>query len=380
MSAKEVVITKHNIVTAYGWGVDALWTGLLSGSSAVKPLERFKTKHFLADKAATIEDLDASKDESLVVQMLTGLFEKEDKELFKNALPILATTTGEIDLLERHVFTGKPKKDSSCPGHLLDKIRDLTGASDPGLVISAACSSATVAIAQAAAMISSGERDSVLVIACDSVSEFIFAGFSTIMALDKDIARPFDKDRDGLTIGEAAGYVLLMSAEAVAKLKMPALAKVSGWGMSNDANHMTGPSRDGSGLAFAVIKALDFAGISPKDVGSICAHGTGTLYNDSMEMKAFKNVFSGTGPVPIYSVKGGTGHTMAAAGLVEACVATKSLNEKIVPNTVNLRVTDPEADGWVSNKSCSLEQGAVLSTNSGFGGINAVIALCDSNE
>jgi len=380
VSGNEVVIAKYDMVTSYGWGVDACWKGLLSGVSSIRAIDRFPTGQFLTDKAAFISDIDASNSDSLVMQMITPLITKGLNEAFKDAMPILATTTGEIDLLERYVFTGKPEEDSSCPGHLLNKIRKLTGASDPGLVISAACSSATVAIAQASAMISSGERDSVLVVACDSVSEFVFAGFSTIMALDKDIARPFDKDRGGLTIGEAAGYVLLMSAEAAAKQKMPALAKVSGWGMSNDANHMTGPSRDGAGLAFAVTKALDFAGISPKDVGSISAHGTGTLYNDSMEIRAFKNVFSKTGPVPIYSIKGGTGHTMAAAGLVEVCVATKSLNEKIVPNTVNLRVTDPEADGWVLNKTCPSEQGTVLSTNSGFGGINAAIALCDCNK
>ena len=374
MSAKEVVIAKHNIVTSYGWGVDALWTGLLSGSSAVKPLERFKAKHFLADKAATIEGLDASKDESLVMQMLTGLFEKEDKELFKNALPILATTTGEVDLLEKYVLKGFPNKKESLLDRLLARVTVLAGSGEKGFVVSAACSSASVAIAQAAGMISNGERDSVLVVACDAISEFVFAGFSTIMALDKDIARPFDKNRNGLTIGEAAGYMLLMSREVAEKENLAVLAKVSGWGMSSDANHITGPSKDGSGLAFAVNKAIDASGLNPQDIGSISAHGTGTLYNDSMEIKAFKRVFDEK--VPVYSVKGGTGHTMAAAGLVEASVAVKSLNEGVVPGTVNLETVDPEASGWVKDTSSFSEKKAVLSTNSGFGGINAALVLC----
>ena len=303
MSGKEVVITEYDMVTSYGWGVDACWEGLLSGVSSIREFDRFSVDKFMTDSAAIISDIDVSNDESLVMQMVTPLFDKKEKEIFKNAMPLLATTTGEIDLLERHVFTGKPEKDSSSPSKLLNKIKNLVGVKDPGFVISAACSSATVAIAQAAAMISSGERDSVLVVACDCVSEFVFAGFSTIMALDKDMARPFDKNRAGLTIGEAAGYVLLMSAEASKQKKMPIAAKIAGWGMSNDANHMTGPSRDGSGLAFAVNNALDLAGFDPVDIGSICAHGTGTLYNDSMEMKAFKSVFGETHPVPLYSVK-----------------------------------------------------------------------------
>jgi len=374
VSARDVVITKHNIVTSYGWGVDALWIGLLSGSSAIKPLERFNAKHFLADKAATIEDLDASKDESLVMQMLTGLFEKEDKELFTNALTILATTTGEIDLLEKYVITGSPDKKESSLYRLLAKASAIAGSGEEGFVVSTACSSASVAIAQAAGMILNGERDSVLVVACDAVSEFVFAGFSTIMALDKDIARPFDKNRGGLTIGEAAGYMLIMSREAAEKENLPVLAEVAGWGMSNDANHMTGSSRDGSGLAFAVNKAIDTSGLTPQDIGSISAHGTGTLYNDSMEIKAFKRVFDEK--VPVYSVKGGTGHTMAAAGLVEASVAVKSLNEGVVPGTVNLKTVDPEAGGWAKDTSSFSEKKAVLSTNSGFGGINAALVLC----
>jgi len=380
MSGNEVVIVKHDMVTSYGWGVDACWRGLLSGDSAISGVKRFCVSQFQADKAATISDIAASNHDSLVMQMIRPLFDKGTNEVIKDAMLILATTTGEIDLLERYVFTGEPKKNSSAPERLLAKIRDLTGTSDPGFIVSAACASSTIAIAQAAAMISSGECNSVLVVACDSVSEFVFAGFSTIMALAKNIARPFDKNRDGLTLGEAAGYVLLMSAEAAAKKNMPALAKVSGWGMSNDANHMTGPIRDGSGLAYAINKALWRGNIAPEDIGSISAHGTGTIYNDAMEMRAFKSVFAGTGFIPIYSVKGGTGHTMGAAGLVETCIATKSLYEKIIPNTVNLHVPDQEAEGWVLEKSSRMERAAVLSTNSGFGGINAAIVLRDNNE
>ena len=137
---------------------------------------------------------------------------------------------------------------------------------------------------------------------------------------------------------------------------------------------MTAPSRDGSGLALAVRKAMQSADIHEDTVGCVAAHGTGTVYNDSMEMKAFKNVF-GTRTVPTYSVKGGTGHTMGAAGLLETIVAFKSLKEKVIPPTVNVRDVDDEAQGWVSSQLSAFESAITISTNSGFGGVNAALVL-----
>jgi 3-oxoacyl-[acyl-carrier-protein] synthase II len=141
---------------------------------------------------------------------------------------------------------------------------------------------------------------------------------------------------------------------------------------------MTAPSRDGSGLALAVRKALQSADISEDAVGCVAAHGTGTVYNDSMEMKAFKEVF-GTRTVPTYSVKGGTGHTMGAAGLVEIILAFQSLREKVVPPTVNVRDVDDEAQGWVSSEPCIFDGSVTISTNSGFGGINCAVLLEEYN-
>ena len=223
-------------------------------------------------------------------------------------------------------------------------------------------------------MIHSKERDCVLIVACDIVSEFVFAGFSSLMALDKDTAQPFDKDRSGLSLGEAAGFVLVMSKERALQEKRDIIGEIAGWGLTNDANHMTGPSRDGSGLAMAMRKAMQSADISEDAVGCIAVHGTGTVYNDAMEMKAFKSVFS-SGALPTYSIKGGIGHTMGATGLVETIIALRSLEEKLVPPTVNLHVADDEADGWVSNEQCAFDSPATISINAGFGGVNSALVL-----
>jgi 3-oxoacyl-[acyl-carrier-protein] synthase II len=230
-------------------------------------------------------------------------------------------------------------------------------------------------------MIRDGERDCVLVVGCDNVSEFVAAGFASLMALDEDMARPFDRDRRGLSLGEAAAFMLLMSEHRASRENRPVLAEISGWGLTGDANHITGPARDGSGLALALRKALQSAGISSDEVGSISAHGTGTLYNDSMEMKAFRSVFAGK-PLPTYSVKGGIGHTMGTAGLVDIIVAIKTLMERVVPPTVNLRQVDPEALGWVASEPQPYDADVTVSTNSGFGGVNCAVVLkrCGSDR
>lgn len=375
MASIKAVAVACDMVTAYGWGTDSCWNGVLSGKTAIAPLSRFETKAFQTKNAALIPGLDTDKDESLVMQMLRPLLTKTPDLIPHDAGVIAATTNGEINILERAVLDGKP--DEAGPSRLNDlvnKVSKLAGAEGPGMLVSSACISSAAAAAQSAAMIRGGESDCVLVAACDCVSEFIFSGFSSLMALDKDIARPFDKNRRGLSIGEAAGFLLLMSESRALKEGRAIIGEIAGWGLSSDANHMTGPSRDGSGLALAIRKSLEMSGVSAEDAGCICAHGTGTVYNDAMEMKAFRTIF-GENPVPTYSIKGGTGHTMGAAGLLEIILGFRSLKEKIVPPTVNLRDTDAEAEGWVSPEPRNFDSSITVSTNSGFGGVNCSLVL-----
>ena len=374
MSLTRVVVVSSDIVTPYGWGLDSCWKGLMSRKTAISRFDRFSTNSFQSSYAAVIPDLKKISNKSLVMQMLEPLFQKKSSFIPADALLILATTTGEIDFLEEHVLNGTSDYAYSRLDYLLKKVRNISGVKDAGIVISAACSSSSAAIAQAAEKIVNAEHDCVLVVACDCVSEFVYSGFSTINALDKDQSRPFDKNRSGLSLGEAAGYVLLMSAERAARENRPIVSEVSGWGLSNDANHITGPSRDGEGLRLAIDKALKKAGVTPEEVGCIAAHGTGTIYNDSMELKAFNTVFRKR-VTPLYSIKGGTGHTLGSAGLIEMMVAIRTLKEKVVPATVNMVTADSEAEGWALSEPRSFDSPTTLSTNSGFGGINAALVL-----
>lgn len=370
---QKVWIVAGDMVTPYGWGLESCWNGLEAGRCMLQPLQLFETKSFQSQAAGLVPELAAARSPTRVMAMLKPLFEKAKDVIPPDVRCLLATTIGEIEYLERAVLDGSNTAEESCPSRLLAKIEALAGTSKKGLVISAACSSSSVAVADGAARIAEGADDAVLITACDSVSEFLFSGFSSLLALDPKRARPFDRNREGLSVGEAAGYLLLMSPERARREGRKALGELLGWGLSNDANHMTGPSRGGEGLASAISQSLSHAGITDKDIASISAHGTGTVYNDAMEMKAFKTVFSQSRPT--YSVKGGMGHTMAAAGLVEILIALKSLQQQKVPGTIGLEEIDPEAEGWVSAEARQAPGGLTLSTNSGFGGVNAALVL-----
>jgi len=374
MRAKAVVVLS-DMITPYGRGADKCWSGLVAGTSAISRVTRFRTEAFQSDCAATIDGLQYHQDESLVMQMLASLFDGAASQIPGDASLILATTKGEIDLLEKAILDGAGDESDAVLQRLLARVSALAGIRGEGMIVSAACASSSAAVARAAAMIRCGRSDAVLVVACDSVTEFIFSGFSSLMALDKTAARPFDIHRSGLSLGEAAAYLLVMSEERAVREKRPIIGAVAGWGLSDDANHMTGPSRESEGLILAITKAMKSAGIGADDVGFIAAHGTGTVYNDAMEMGAFRAVFTHAA-MPLYSIKGGMGHTMGAAGLVETIIALRSLRERTVPPTINLEEADKDAVGWATSRCRAVDRHqAALLTNAGFSGVNAALIL-----
>jgi len=371
----KAVVVASDMITPYGKGIDACWKGLLSGQTAVSRVTRFATGAFQSGVAGTVGGLIYHGQESLVMQMLRPLFEAGRVVVPEEAKLVLATTKGEIDFLEMNVLNGSGDVDRSLVTRLLRNVSALTGARGGGLVISAACTSSAAAAARAAAMIRNGHADCVLVVACDSVTEFIFSGFSSLMALDRSPARPFDRNRAGLSVGEAAAFALMMSEERATRERRPVLGEIAGWGLSDDANHMTGPSRESEGLILAITKALKSAGCGADDIGIIAAHGTGTVYNDAMEMRAFHALFRNRAK-PVYSIKGGIGHTMGAAGLVETMIALRSLRERTVPPTVSLEEPDDDAAGWASNRKRIVEGGRMaLVTNAGFSGVNTALIV-----
>lgn len=374
MSEIKTVITAYDLVTAYGWGVQASWDGILSGISAIGNVERFSTDPFQSSKAATVSGLKYFGDVSLAMQMVIPLIKRNKALLPHDAFLVLASTVGEIDILEKQVLEGTGDGTESKLNFLAEKIKALTGIKGESVIISCACASSSVALGFAASQIQSGKHDCALVVATDAVTEFVFSGFSSLMALDPDTSKPFDKSRAGLSLGEASALVLLMGEERAQREDRRILGEVAGWAVTGDAHHMTGPLRDGSGLATATQKALKRAGISSDSIGCISGHGTGTVYNDSMELKAYRSIF-GCGLRPLYSIKGAIGHTLGVAGLIDTIIALRVLEEKIVPPTVGLKEPDPEAKDWVSPEIRALESNVILVNNAGFGGVNSALVL-----
>jgi len=287
---------------------------------------------------------------------------------------LLASTKGEIDRL------GAARNHASTPSGevlfepLLEKVRTRFGLADAGWNINAACASSTLALARGAAMIAHGKTDVVLVYAADLLSEFVFSGFSALQALSPHPCRPFDQQRQGLTLGEAGAAIVLMDSEFARRGNCTVQGYISGWGAANDAHHVTAPARDGNGLIRACTQALAQANIAAGQICAINAHGTGTVYNDAMELTAFETLFGAQIP-PMHGIKGSIGHCLGAAGGVEVAVGCKALQEQHLPPTVGCESPEPAALGQVMDQPRNIDGEYLLCCNSGFGGINGALVL-----
>jgi 3-oxoacyl-[acyl-carrier-protein] synthase II len=370
---KEVVITAAAAVTGLGDTLDRTWDRLLAGECAFAPVDRFDTGAYTCSLAACVPDLVPAANGSRLPSLLDRLMDGFGPVPADSRL-LLATTKGAIDLFDRQRPGESLAGREILAGGLLADLGRRFGIDGPACNINAACASSTIAVARGAAAIAHGLTETALVICCDLVSEFVFSGFSALMALDPSGSRPFDRDRAGLTLGEGAAALLLMSRERAEGENRPVLARVLGWGTANDAHHITAPARDGCGLILAVRQALATAGLTPGEVDGISAHGTGTVYNDLMELTAFGTLF-GAGCPPLHSVKGALGHTLGAAGGIEVALGVRSLAAGLLPPTVGLGEPEPAAGGLVSSIAQSFAGRVLLSTNSGFGGINGALLL-----
>jgi 3-oxoacyl-[acyl-carrier-protein] synthase II len=369
----EVCISQAQAVTGLGPDLESLWQGVLAGRSAIRPLTRFATGRYLSGNASWIEGLEPVGGRSRINPLLAQLAEGFGP-LPDGCSLITASTKGSVDAMER-LQAGLECDPTEIPiAGLLHRIATRFGIDNPGININAACASSTIAVARGASLIAAGKADAVLVVCLDLVSEFVFSGFSALQALSPGVCRPFDRHRDGLTLGEGAAALLLMSRERAAREGRPELGIVAGWGAANDATHITAPARDACGLIQSVRQALVRAGIEPGQIAAVSAHGTATPYNDQMELTAFRALF-GECNLPVHSVKGSIGHTLGAAGGIEIALGLRCLEAGIMPPTVGLQEPEEAGVGLVSASPQPIRGSYLLSTNSGFGGVNAALIL-----
>ncbi len=277
---------------------------------------------------------------------------------------IVATTKGNIDVLSsKNKFNKSPER--AYLSELGEQIQNFFGFENKPIILSNACVSGVLAIAIAKRLIQSKQYDDVIVVGGDLVTEFILSGFHSFQAISAKPCKPFSKNRDGITIGEAVGSVLVsnqLSSNAV---------EILGTASCNDANHISGPSRTGEGLFLSVNAALKESGINVDKIDFISAHGTATLYNDEMEAIAFDRL--NMNKIPLHSLKGYYGHTLGAAGLIESIIGIKSLQENTLVSSLGYDQLGVSKNINIIKNTKIKELNVFLKTASGFGGCNTAV-------
>jgi len=275
---------------------------------------------------------------------------------------ILSSTKGNIQLIEElsgEQLPGSPVSLHVSAGTVAKKL----GFGNEPLVVSHACISGLLAMITGMRLIQSGVYEQLVVTGADLITEFIYSGFRSFQAISPGSCKPFDATRDGISLGEAAATVVLSSE------KKPGAIQISGGSVSNDANHISGPSRTGEELWLAISRALKQANKNPGDIDFISAHGTATRYNDEMEAKAIH--LSSMEKIPVNSLKGYYGHTLGAAGILESIVTIHSMKKNIIIPTMGFSVPGTERAVNVVRELQQVNQRSCLKTASGFGGCNA---------
>src|SRR5438477_2471124 len=301
---------------------------------------------------------------------------------FKPELTIIGTTSGGMSngedyyrSLHRHGnLRHSPTWIANYPAQkpVIDA-QEAFGISAPCEVIANACASGTNAIGHAFECVRSGRYQRVLAGGYDALAEMVFVGFDSLQASTPEKCRPFDQHRSGMVLGEGAAVLAMENLELARRRGAPVLAEIAGYGISTDNFHITQPEPSGMGARQAMERALQSARISATEVDYINAHGTATVFNDAAEGKAIGALFNG---VPVSSTKSMMGHSLGAAGAIEAIVCLLALQHQFLPANINFTTADDDLDlNIVANEPRSADVDVVLSNSFGFGGTNASVLM-----
>lgn len=402
---RRIVVTGLGAVTPLGENFPVSWNALIAGRDAQAPLDLFDTTSCRCHHAASaslppLSDLSAkaigrlARASRLAVPAArealasAGLLDAEGRSTLRE-LPISVSTTaggmafGE-DFLRSvlaqdrsHLFSQVSRY---LPHQQVLDVQQALGFAGHSVIIANACASGANAIGHAADLISVGAADCILAGGFEALTELVFAGFDCLQATSTDRCRPFDLNRTGLLLGEAAAFLVLESDEHAQQRGAAPLCRLTGYGHTTDFFHLTQPQPDGAALAGVMRDTATRAGIAPAQIGYINAHGTATPVNDGVEAKAYL-AFLGAAPgsTRISSTKAAIGHTLGAAGAIEALFAIEALRTGHLPPQLNLVTPIPEiAPALVGAKESAGEMRHVMSVNLGFGGSNAALIFSRS--
>jgi 3-oxoacyl-[acyl-carrier-protein] synthase II len=395
-SIPQVCVTGLGAVTPLGEDLAATWNHLISGKDAMGDVTLFDVSGCRCRVAAEIKSIKSAPKSRLtrgsqmamtaVREALSSAFllTADEKSKIKN-LPISVSTTGGGMSLGEAFYKGCIGKGDKigqlyrasryqAQAQILD-LQKHFGFSGPVTIIANACASGANAIGHAADLIRTGMCDCVLTGGYEELTELIYVGFDCLQALTTERCRPFDQKRSGLILGEAAGFLVLESRSHAENRGAKILCELKGYGHSTDLHHLTQPHPSGKALVQAMSMALKEAKIQPDEIGYVNAHGTATKLNDESEAAAFNEIFNACSSLPkVSSTKASIGHTLGAAGAIEAVFSIQALLSRALPPQLNL--IQPESlisERLVRANEKKNDLRSVMSTNLGFGGSNAAL-------
>ena len=382
----DVFVSGLGVVTALGHGVEAQLASFSKGTTGIDIYDAFKGEQKYLGKLklsdTQLKDLlgihqTKQVPRTSLLGMLAAkeaLGDRSHDDTSKTGF-INGTTTGGMDLSETYFQDALSSNSSQLADRLKTHdlgtstrlIQEYLGLKGYCNTISTACSSAANAIMMGSRMIRAGQLDRVLVGGVDALTDFTMYGFGSLMIYDKELCRPFDEQRVGLNLGEGAGYLLLENEKSLTETKNKKYAKCTGWANANDAYHQTGTSPEGIGARKAMNEAMEVAGVTPDQIDYLNAHGTATKNNDNSEMAAIDEIFNGLA-LDFSSTKGFTGHTLAAAGGIEAVYAVLGIDQSVVFQNLNWKnkMEQSERQPLLENKTKPIHH--VMSNSFGFGG------------
>ncbi len=404
---RRVVITGVGMVSPLGIGTAANWNALIEGKNGIGPITRFDTTDFTTTIAGQVKNFDPAdfipkKEIKKMDLFIHYAIAASDFAVQDSGLKIDSSNAtrvgvyigsgiggfGVIEATHKALMEGGPRKIS--PFFIVASIVNLasgwvsirTGAKGPNSATCTACTTSAHAVGDAYKIIARGDADAMIAGGSEGcITPLGIGGFCAMRALStrnnepEKASRPFDRDRDGFVMGEGAGVLILESLESAERRNARIYAEIVGYGMTGDAFHITAPSEDGDGAIRVMQVTIQDAGISPREINYINAHGTSTPFNDRAETMAIKKVFGDHAKkLAVSSTKSMTGHLLGAAGGLEGAILALAIQNQMAPPTINLDNPDADCDlDYVPHRSRKMEIRYALSNSFGFGGTNGAL-------
>jgi 3-oxoacyl-[acyl-carrier-protein] synthase II len=400
MKKRQVCVSGMGLITPLGGGDSNFWKNLLAGKTAIRTTNIFK---FPIDPNETPLHMAASLDHQVISSMKDDISEdlywgdrllyRATKEAIDDAeLSSLPSDTAVIigggasstlnieefeaqlalDIAQNRPLTKLPLAILSSEKILANRF----GLWGPKVMVATACSSSSLALSYACDLITMGECSSAIVGCADTLCQLTHSGFYGLKSIAPDRCKPFDQNRRGISIGEAAIILILESSEQVRQRKREAYCTLEGYSANCDAERMTSPDETGEVWWRLMQRALENASILPQDVGYVCAHGTGTVVNDLTESKAIQQLFgTDSATPPVSSIKGAVGHCMAAAGIFNCAVVSLALKHQVLPPNTGLEKKDRGCSITILTKARKADCKVAIANAFAFGGNNACLVF-----